>query len=89
MGAQVQEKEAFELPTVNPWARRPTPPSREQVRFAIDLCRTELPYAERVATIRTFSVLDSLAMSELIDRLKDVRSKRLARLRGARRRPRR
>jgi hypothetical protein len=85
MGTQVQEKEAFELPTVNPWRR---PPSREQVRFAMDLCRTELPYAERVATIRTFAVLDSGAMSELIDRLKDARSVRLARLRR-KRRPRR
>lgn len=86
MGAQVQEKEAFELPTVNPWLRPPAPPSREQVRFAIDLCRTELPYAERVATIRSLSVLDSAAVSELIDRLKDVRAQRLARLRRTRRR---
>jgi hypothetical protein len=86
MGAQVQEKEAFELPTVNPWRRLPTPPSREQARFAMDLCRTELPYAERVATIRTFGVLDSQTMSELIDRLKDVRAERLKRLRRKRRR---
>lgn len=84
MGAQVQEKEAFELPTVNPWRRPPTPPSREQVRFAMDLCRTELPYADRVATVRTFSVMDSRAMSELIGQLKDVRAKRLARLRRTR-----
>lgn len=81
----IQEKDVFEPPTVNPWRRPPAPPSREQIRFAIDLCRSELPYADRVATIRTFSVLDSQAMSELIDRLKDVRGKRLARLRAARR----
>jgi hypothetical protein len=86
MGTQVQEKEAFELPTVNPWRRPPAPPSREQIRFAMDLCRTELPYAERTATIRTFSVLDGAAVSELIARLKDVRAKRLARLRRSRRR---
>jgi hypothetical protein len=86
MGAQTLEKETFELPTVNPWRRLPTPPSREQVRFAIDLCRSELPYAERVATVRSLSVLDSQAISELIDRLKDVRAKRLARLRRSRRR---
>lgn len=86
MGTQTQEKETFEPPTVNPWRRTPYPPSREQVRFAMDLCRTELPYAERTATIRTFSVLDGAAMSELIARLKDVRAKRLARLRRSRRR---
>jgi len=85
MGAQVQEKETFEPLTVNPWRRPPAPPSREQVRFAMDLCRTELPYAERVATIRTFSELDSAAMSGLIDWLKDVRAQRLARLRRSRR----
>lgn len=83
MGTRVQEREAFELPTVNPWRRRP---SREQVRFAMDLCRSELPYAERVATIRTFEILDSTAISDLISRLTDVRAVRLARLRRARRR---
>jgi len=82
MSAQELEKDAFELPTVNPWRRAP---SREQARFAMDLCRTELPYAERTATIATFDALDSRAMSELIDELKDLRAKRLARLRRARR----
>lgn len=86
MGTQVQETESFDLPTVNSWRRLPYPPTREQVRFAADLCRTELPYAERTATIRTFTVLDSAEMSELIARLKDVRAKRLARLRRPRRR---
>lgn len=85
MNAQVQEKETFEPPTVNPWLRpRRIRPSHEQVRFAMDLCRTELPYAERIDTLNTFAVLDGLAMSELIDRLKAVRAKRLARLRGRR-----
>jgi hypothetical protein len=77
----VQEKDAFELPVINPWRHRP---SREQVRFAIDLCRSELPYAERVATVNSFAALDSRAMSELIDRLKDARHQRLARLRRTR-----
>jgi hypothetical protein len=84
MGA-VQEKEAFEVPTINPWRRLPLPPTREQVRFAIDLCRSELPYAERVATIAGFGVLDGAAMSELIDHLMRLRAGRLARLRRARR----
>jgi hypothetical protein len=90
MGAQVQEKDVFEPPTVNPWLRPPRTirPSREQTRFAIDLCRTELAYAQRVATINTFAGMSSDAMSELIDRLKDLRAVRLARLRR-RRRPRR
>lgn len=85
MDTQVQEKEAFEVPTVNPWRRPPLPPTREQVRFAMDLCRSELPYSERVATIATFGVLDVGTMSELIDHLKDLRGKRLARLRRSRR----
>lgn len=88
MGAQVQEKD-FVPPTINSWRRPPIPPTREQVRFAADLCRTELPYAERTATIRTFPVLDITAMSELIARLVEVRAKRMARLRRARRKPRR
>jgi len=86
MNVQTMEKDAFEPPVINPWRRPPAPPSREQVRFAIDLCRSELPYAERVATIATFDVLDSTTMSELIGRLKDIRAQRLARLRRSRRR---
>jgi hypothetical protein len=85
MGAQVQERDIIERPIVDPWRRRPT---REQIRFAMDLCKTELPFAERVATIRTFAVMDCREMSGLIDQLKDIREKRLARLRG-KRRPRR
>ena len=81
MDTQELERE-FELPTINPWRQRP---SRMQVRFAIDLCRSELPYEERVRTVNTFAVMDSRDMSELIDRLKDVRKRRLARLRRGRR----
>lgn len=88
MQAQELEKEPFELPVINPWRQPPTPPSREQVRFAIDLCRSELPYADRVATIRTFEVMGAADMSELIDHLKDLRAARLARLRRLRRAPR-
>jgi hypothetical protein len=84
MGAQVQEMErdTFEPPVINSWRQRPT---REQVRFAIDLCRSELPYAERTATVATFTVMDSREMSELIDRLKGLRQARLRRLRRTRR----
>lgn len=81
MSTQVQERDTYE--PVNPWRRQP---SREQVRFAMDLCRSELPYAERVATIAGFSALDSRDMSGLIDRLLAVRTERLARLRRGRRR---
>lgn len=89
MGAQVQEKEAIEPLRVNPWRREPYPPSREQILFATDLCRSELPFAERNATIRSFAVLDSTAVSDLIDRLKGMRAARLERLRGLRGRRRR
>jgi hypothetical protein len=75
------EKDAFELPQINSWA---VPPSREQIRYATDLCRSELPYAERVATINTLSILDSRAVSELIAGLAAVRDRRRARLRQAR-----
>lgn len=87
MDAQTLEKDAFEPPVINPWRQKPTwrRPSREQVRFAIDLCRSELPYAERVATVATFDILDSQAVSELIDHLKNVRRERLRRLRRKRR----
>lgn len=81
MDTQVQEKDAYEMP-VNPWRRKPT---REQVRFAMDLCRTELPYTERVATINSFGELTSRDMSGLLDYLTELRSKRLARLRPRRR----
>lgn len=83
MRAQELEKESFELPTINSWRQTP---SREQVRFAMDLCRSEMPYAERTATIATFDSLDGRAMSDLIDQLIEVRRVRLARLRRSGRR---
>jgi hypothetical protein len=79
------EKDTIAAPVVNSWRRKP---SVGQIRYATDLCRSELPYAERTATVATFTVLDSKEMSELIDELKAVRAKRLDRLR-AKRRPRR
>lgn len=83
MDAQTLERDVIDRPIVNPWRQAPT---REQIRYATDLCRSELPYAERVRTIRTFDVLDVHEVSELIDRLRNVRAKRLARLRRNRRR---
>ena len=80
------EKDVFEPPVINSWRQSPT---RDQVAYATDLCRSELPYAERVATIKTFPEMSSYAMSELIDELAGVRRKRMARLRRLRRRPRR
>lgn len=76
------ERDTIEAPVVNSWRRAP---SAEQTRYATDLCRSELPYAERVKTIATFPSLDSQAISELIDELREVRRRRYARLRNARR----
>jgi hypothetical protein len=67
---------------INPWRVEPT---RPQVLYAIGLCRSELPYAERVETIASFPALDAQEMSELIDRLAEVRAARLKRLRRSRR----
>jgi len=75
------EKDTIETPVINSWRRAP---SAEQTRYATDLCRSELPYAERQATIATFTVLDSQEMSELISTLAGVRERRLKRLRGLR-----
>lgn len=75
------EKDTIETPVINSWRRRP---SAEQTRYATDLCRSELPYAERVATIATFESLDSTAISALISELETVRQKRMKRLRGLR-----
>lgn len=79
------EKDTIETPVINSW-RRSTKPTRDQIAYAADLCRSELPYAERIRTIRTFDVLDAAAISELIDELARVRAARMKRLR-ARRRP--
>lgn len=85
MDAQTLEKDVIDRPIVNPWRQTPT---REQIRYATDLCRSELPYAERVRTIATFDVLDAREVSELISRLGELRARRMARLRRSRRRPR-
>jgi hypothetical protein len=82
MSTRGLEKETVERPVVNPWRQKP---STDQVAYATDLCRSELPYAERVATIATFDALDRPAMSALIATLTDVRERRMARLRKARR----
>jgi len=86
MDAQTLDRDVIDRPVVDSWRREPT---ASQIRYATDLCRSELPYAERVQTISTFEVLDSHEVSELIDRLKDVRAKRMARLRRAQHRKRR
>lgn len=88
MDTQVQEKDAFELPVIDPWRQARRPPSREQIRYATDLCRSELPYAERTRTVGDFPTMSALAMSELIDGLAQARAARLARLRRSRRRAR-
>ena len=72
------EKDAFVPPQINSWAQGP---SRDQVQYATDLCRSELPYADRVRTIATFPTLDREAISELITELSAVRQARMARLR--------
>lgn len=77
------EKDAFETPQINSWRQAP---SRDQIHYATDLCRSELSYAERVRTIRTFPELDAKAMGELIDELAEVRRKRMNRLRRTSRR---
>jgi hypothetical protein len=79
------EEDTIETPVIDSW-RRTYKPTRDQIAYATDLCRSELPYAERVRTIRTFDVMDSGDMSELIDRLAEVRRDRMARLRRAKRR---
>jgi hypothetical protein len=76
------EKDTVETPVINSWRRKP---SLAQTSYATALCRSELPYAERVATIATFPALDSQGISDLITELEAVRAKRYKRLRGLRR----
>ena len=83
MGAQTLDQEVIDRPVINSWRQGPT---REQIRYATDLCRSELSYAERVRTIESFAALDVAGMSELIGQLVQVRAQRMARLRRARRR---
>jgi len=78
MGTQQMERDTVERPHVNGWRQRPT---ERQTSYATSLCRSELPYAERQATIASFPALDFGAMSDLIDELAAVRAKRMARLR--------
>ena len=80
------EKDTIKAPVIDSWRRTP---SAGQIRYATDLCRSELPYAERVATIATFPLLDSRDMSALIDELAEVRRQRMSRLRRVARRGRR
>lgn len=75
------EKDTIEAPVINSWRRAP---SQAQTRYATDLCRSELPYAERVATIATFPLRDGQDMSDLITELERVRAKRMKRLRKLR-----
>jgi hypothetical protein len=82
MSTRQLERDTVEAPTVNPWREKPT---GAQLAYAADLCRSELPYAERVATIASFAVRDRTSISALIDTLTGVRKRRLARLRKARR----
>lgn len=77
------EKDTLDRPVINSWRLGP---SAEQVRYATDLCRSELPYAERQATIAAFPALDSREISGLIGELAEVRRRRMARLRKSRRR---
>ena len=78
MSTQQLERDTINRPVVNPWAYKPT---AAQTRYATDLCRSELAYAERVATIESFAGMDADEMSALIDRLVDVREARMKRLR--------
>ena len=82
MNALEMERDVVETPVVNPWRRAP---SRDQIAYATDLCRSELPYAERVKTIATFAILDRQELSALIDELAEVRVQRMRRLRRRRR----
>lgn len=70
-----------EIPVINSWRRQP---SQAQTVYATALCRSELPYAERMATIATLPALDPRGISDLIDELVAVRAKRMKRLKGLR-----
>lgn len=78
MATKQLDRDTIERPTINPWRQKPT---AAQERFAADLCKSELSYAERVRTINSFPAMDAAAMSALIDELSAVRAQRMARLR--------
>jgi hypothetical protein len=73
MTTQAQETD-FELPVINPWRTRP---SREQVRFALDLARSELGDAARAATVERIPQMSAYELSNLIKSLKVMRGQRL------------
>ncbi len=84
MNARTLEKDdVMQQPMINPWRQAP---SREQVRYVTALCRSELPYAERQRTLASLPLLDGREVSALISELREVRARRLDRLRAARRR---
>lgn len=78
MSTQQAERDVIDRPHVNSWRVVPTD---RQLRYAESLCRTELPYAERVVTVRSLETLDCSAVSALISRLELVHKQRMARLR--------
>lgn len=78
MSTQQMERDVIDQPFVNSWRVAPT---ERQKRYAASLCRTELPYGERVATIASLEALDFGAISDVIDRLERVRAARMKRLR--------
>jgi hypothetical protein len=71
MDAQALEQEVFEPPVINSWR---LPPSREQIRFATDLCLSELTLPQR--TIERFPAMSRYEMSNLIRSLTIMRSRR-------------
>lgn len=74
MDAQAQELEndVYEPPVVNSWR---LPPSREQTRYAKDLCLSELEFPQRA--IERFPAMSRYEMSALIRSLKIMRAQRL------------
>jgi hypothetical protein len=56
-------------------------PTERQKAYAASLCRSELPYAERLRAIASLECLDVTAVSALIDELAGVRERRMRRLR--------
>jgi hypothetical protein len=78
MSTEQLERDVVDRPIVNSWRVAPT---EKQKTFAASLCRSELPYAERVRTIASLDVLDFAAVSALIDELTGVRERRMRRLR--------
>jgi hypothetical protein len=72
MNAEQMERDVAEPPVINPWR---LPPSREQVRFATDLCRSELTLPQR--TIDSFATMSRYEMSNLIRALIVMRTRRV------------